>query len=313
VHCAEPLGIGAEPDRRERDQTVYDWNDIRVFLTVAAAGSTLAASKKLRLNQTTVSRRVQALEQALGLTLFERDTRGYCLTAQGSAMIDVAGQMAAAASNLSLRAAHLARVSQGKIRVSAAHATMNHWVLPLISGFRRLHPDTHFETNAAETYVSLENGEADVAFRAADRIVGDTLIARKLHDAKWAIYCSKTYMAAKGMPSGVEDLANHCYLSYPAPMIENVTHLKWLQQHFDVGNVVSTVDSIVTMSASLRSEEAVGVLPCVEGDAIGALIKCFTHEKLSSGIWLVAAKEAYLQPRVRKFLTYAAENFPKGG
>ncbi|MFV2003382.1 MAG: LysR family transcriptional regulator [Paracoccaceae bacterium] len=291
---------------------MFDWNDIRIFLAVASEGSTLAASKKLNMNQTTVSRRVQALETALGLTLFERDTRGYCLTAQGSAMIDVAGNLSAAAGNLASRAEHLARASHGKIRVTAAHATMNHWMLPLIAGFRKLHPDIYFETNAAETYVSLENGEADVAIRAIDRIEGDTLIARKLHRAKWAVYCSKSYLGAHGMPTSPEDMANHCYLNYPPGLTESVAHLKWFEQYYDPERVVSTVDSIVTMSMSLRSEDAVGVLPCVEGDSVADLVKCFTHEKLSSGIWLVASKEAYQQPRVRKFMKYVAENFPKG-
>lgn len=292
---------------------MFDWNDVRIFLAVAGEGSTLAASKKLNMNQTTVSRRVQALETALGLNLFERDTRGYCLTAQGSAMIDVAGNLAAAAANLASRAEHLTRASHGKIRVTAAHATMNHWVLPLIAGFRKLNPDIYFETNAAEGYVSLEKGEADVAVRAVDRVEGDTLIVRRLLMAKWAVYCSKSYLARHGMPSAIGELREHCFLSYPASLIETVAHMKWFQQYYDPDRVVSTVDSIVTMSMSLRSEDAVGVLPCIVGDSVADLVKCFAHEKMCSGIWLVASKEAYQQPRVRKFMKYVAENFPKDG
>jgi len=63
---------------------MLDWNDIRIFLSVATEGSTLAASKKLNINQTTVGRRMLALETVLGLTLFERDTRGYSLTSRVS-------------------------------------------------------------------------------------------------------------------------------------------------------------------------------------------------------------------------------------
>lgn len=159
---------------------MLDWNDICIFLAVAREGPTLAASKKLNINQTTVGRRVHALETALGLKLIERDTRGYSLTSQGSALIEVAANMGNADEKVLTRASHMARALDERIRVTAAHASMAHWVLPLISEFRKHNPDIHFETNAAEQYVSLENGDADIAIRAADMIEGDTLIARKL-------------------------------------------------------------------------------------------------------------------------------------
>lgn len=295
------------------DGAAFDWNDIRIFLAVAREGSTLAASKKLAMNQTTVSRRMQALEHATGLTLFERDTRGYSLTSQGSAMVEAAASMGAAADNIALRANHLARASDGTIRITAAHSSMTHWVLPLISEFRKQNPDMHFETNAAEQYVSLENGEADIAIRAADKIEGDTLIVRKLPSVRWGIYCSKAYLAAHGMPRTLEELSDHAVLSYPEPMVQNVAVFRWLDEHIDRDKVVSTVDSIITMSASLRTEEAVGVLPCVEGDPLPDLVMCFTHENLTSGLWLVASKEAYQEPRVRKFIKFVGANFPKDG
>lgn len=292
---------------------MYDWGDIRIFLAVAAEGSTLAASKKLGMNQTTVSRRIRALEQALGLTLFERDTRGYALTAQGSAMIDVAGQMGAAAESLAARAGHVARMNEGKIRVTAAHASMEHWVLPLIAEFRRRYPGIQFETNSARHYVSLEDGDADIAFRASDSMKGDTLIARKLPPVAWGVYCSKGYRDRFGMPSGPDQMSGHPVLTYPDTMIDNVALMTWLNDFIDPKRVVSTVDSVVTMSASLRSEDAVGVLPCVEGDPIGDLIMCFTHERLSSGLWLVASPDAYQEPRVRRFMSFVGDNFPKHG
>ncbi|HKJ60805.1 MAG TPA: LysR family transcriptional regulator [Hyphomicrobiales bacterium] len=288
---------------------MYDWNDIRIFLAVSSEGSTLAASKKLNMNQTTVSRRMQSLEQALGLTLFERDTRGYALTPQGSALIDVAGHMAAAAENVRVRAEHLGRASDGKIRVTAAHSTMNHWVLPLISSFRKLHPDIYFEANAAEHYVSLENGEADLAIRAADQIEGDTLIAKRVHTVQWGIYCSKGYLAANGMPRSIEELKDHWVLSYPRPMIERVSLLRWLDPHIDPAKVISTVDSIITMAGSIRTGNAVGVLPCVEGDALVDLVRCFTHERIRSPIWLVVSRESYQDLRIRNFMKYVAEYF----
>jgi DNA-binding transcriptional LysR family regulator len=292
---------------------MYHWDDIRIFLAVAGEGSTLAASKTLDMNQTTVSRRIQTLEQALGVTLFERDTRGYALTAQGRSLLDVAVHMNTAAQQVAARAEHLGRAQEGKIRVTASHSAMNHWVLPLISEYHKIHPNIHFETNAAENYVSLENGEADIAVRAADKMTGDTLIVRALPKVNWGIYCSNDYCAANGMPKSVGDLTDHTVLSYPKPMMDSIAHFSWLNSYIDPAKVISTADSVVTMSASLRTEEAVGLLPCVEGDQLGDLVLCFVDDSLTSNLWLVASKEAYSTPRVRKFMAFFGECFPKNG
>ena len=292
---------------------MLDWNDIRIFLAVAREGSTLAASKKLNINQTTVGRRMHALETALGLILFERDTRGYSLTSQGRALIGVAENMDEAVEKLLTRANHLACSLDGRIRVTAAQSAMANWVLPLISEFRKHNPDIHFETNTAERTVSLENGEADIAIRAVDEIKGDTLIAKRLPSVRWAIYCSKTYLAANGMPRSSDDLINHPVLSYPDAMIESINLLKWLDQHIDRTKIVSTVDSVISMSASLRTEQAVGALPCVEGDQFPDLFMCFTTKDLASGLWLVTSRESYQEPRVRKFMKFVGEHFPRDG
>ncbi len=256
---------------------------------------------------------MHALETALGLTLFERNTRGYAVTAQGSALFEVAAGMGEAADKVLARASHLGRASDGTIRVTAAHSSMTHWVLPLISEFRKHNPNSHFEANASEQYVSLESGEADIAIRASDNIEGDTLIVRKLPPVRWGLYCSKAYLAANGMPRSIDDLIDHPVLSYPAAMVKGVKLLNWLDQHVDRSKIVSTVDSVVAMSASLRTEEAVGVLPCVEGDPLPDLVMCFTTEDLTSGLWLVASKEAYQEPGVRKFMKFLGEYFPRDG
>ena len=76
---------------------MFNWNDARVFLAVAEEGSTLAAASVIGMNQTTVARRIEALENALKLELFERDNRGFRLTSQGLALLEEMGQMKSAA------------------------------------------------------------------------------------------------------------------------------------------------------------------------------------------------------------------------
>lgn len=97
---------------------VFDWDDLRAFLAVAETGSTLAAGKRLRVSQTTAARRVAALEQALGLTLFERRPAGYALTPAGEALVEPARAVAAAAGTVAETAASLSRELTGTVRLT---------------------------------------------------------------------------------------------------------------------------------------------------------------------------------------------------
>src|SRR3546814_12517915 len=86
--------------RQVQDDAMFDWNDLRYFIAVAETGSTLAAGRTLRVSQTTVARRVAALEEALGLPLFERRQAGYTTTPAGAAFLGGATPVGAAVTGL---------------------------------------------------------------------------------------------------------------------------------------------------------------------------------------------------------------------
>ncbi|UWQ20109.1 LysR family transcriptional regulator [Jannaschia sp. W003] len=289
---------------------MFDWNDIRLFLAVAAEGSTLAASRKLGLNQTTVGRRVQALEQALRLTLFERDTRGYQLTPQGSALLDLAGQMQATAETLAVRAERLARDVAGLIRITGAGEAMNQWGFPVLARFRKKFPDVEFEVDVSKGRVDLEAGEADVAFRATDAVEGDTLVARKLARIPWGVYCNRAYHRARGAPRSIEEAAGHPFLLYDRGLTDKIAAVRWLDETVPAEDVAFRVNSVEGMAGSLRSGSYLGLLPCVSGDTNPDLVPCFRHEALVHTLWIVASREAYAQARVRAFMRFVGDNFP---
>ncbi|WP_417526282.1 LysR family transcriptional regulator [Marinovum sp.] len=291
---------------------MFDWDDIRLFLAVAQEGSTLGASKRLNINQTTVSRRIQALEHVLGLTLFERDPRGYTLTAHGSALLDLAGQMAASAETIQTRAERLSREVSGIIRLTGNPEVMEHWGFPLLTRFRAKHPDIEFDVDISSNQVSLEKGEADIALRAADDITGDTLIARKLALIPWGVYCSRHYERQNGMPHGLETCQGHKFVLYNGRLAEVVGAARWLAEQIDEADRALQVNSVTGMIGSLRSNAGLGLLPCVAGDFEPDLVPCFRHEKLHHTLWVVASKEAYSQPPIRRLMKFVGENIPHG-
>src|SRR4028118_746302 len=111
---------------------LMDWNDLRYFLAVARSGSTLAAGKALRISQTTVARRITALEEALKLPLFDRRQAGYALTPDGEQLLACAEDVETATTKFSDAAAARTRDLSGTVRVTADEILASPLLVPML-------------------------------------------------------------------------------------------------------------------------------------------------------------------------------------
>lgn len=286
---------------------MFDWNDIRIFLSVADAGSTLGAAKLLGVNQTTVSRRVQALEHALGLSLFDRDTRGYSLTSNGRLFLENARAMNALAEEIASRAAAHVRGASGLIRVSAASDMHACWVAPVTSAFQAKHPDVSFEFDDSSRPVDLTAGEADVAFRATEAISDETLIARKLGRAPWTVYCSKAYLRQHGMPRSMADLGGLPFAFYSARMVARIEGLQCFAADLDPCQVKQTCNSTSSVASAIENNDCLGLLPVVSGETRPELVACFNDPVFCATVWLVTSRDSYQNPLTRDFMKFVGE------
>jgi DNA-binding transcriptional LysR family regulator len=289
---------------------MFDWDDIRLFLEVAEAGSTLAASRRLGINQTTISRRMDSLEHALGLTLFNRLSTGYALTEQGAALCDRAAEMRAAAGAVLSQAEALRRNVSGSIRISAPEALFPAFVAPVVAEFRREFPAVQFQFDSSQGYVDLMRGAADLALRAADAIGDDRLIAQKIAPVAWTAYCSTAYARANGVPTCPEEVATHPVVTYVGQMSTRSGNLAFMR-HVDARRIVGESDSVSNMTAILRAGIGIGILPCFQGDQDAGLQRCFEPvPAFSSTLWFVTTPGKRALPRIDAFLRTAARHFP---
>ena len=287
------------------------WDDVKMFVAVAEAGSTLAASRELGVNQTTVSRRVDALEDATGLTLFHRDIAGYRLTPTGRELFETSKPATALFKAIHAKAADLARHDRERIRITGPAETINHWVYPILNRFRQKHPNAVMEVDTSETQADLHSGDMDIAVRLADEISDDRLIARRIAAVPWGVYCSRTYEGRHGAPRDITEVAGHDVVHYSDRIARRIHPIRWLGEHLDPARIKLKVSSVPGMVTALRSEEAIGVLPKVVGDNTPELVPCFRHDELRHNCWLVAAPEAYKRPIVRSCMKQIADEFPR--
>ena len=167
-----------------------DWSDIRVFLAVFREGSTLAASRKLGVAQPTVSRRIDALEQATGLVLFDRDTRGFQPTENARALFPLAQRMEADADALAAIAHDLSQPRP--IRITAPEQFGDR-TMGIFSGFAGAHPGIAIKFVHSMQVLDLLAGEADIAFRVSNGNHDPELIQRRLGVDRFALYGSQDY------------------------------------------------------------------------------------------------------------------------
>lgn len=183
-----------------------DWNQLRAFLETAETGSLSAAARKLGLTQPTLSRQVAAIEQRMGVTLFERVGKAMALTPTGLDLLEHARAMGAAAQALGVAASGRSQAVGGVVSVSASDAVASYLLPPLVRRLREQEPGISIEVIASNAFSDLLRREADIAIRHA-KPEQPELIARLIRDASACFYASEDWVRTHGHPRSAEEAA----------------------------------------------------------------------------------------------------------
>lgn len=241
-----------------------DWNDLKVVLALARGGSVAGAARELKVDHSTVSRRLAALEEALGAQLLVRGGREFAWTSEGKVVLATAeateGLVAAAARQLRLARQEVG----GTVRVSTTPSMLA--VLgPVLPQFQSRYPSLDFEFLASQARVDLAKGAADIAVRFGESSEPD-LVQRFVAEAGFALYASKAYVAQHGAPESPGQLGDHRLVLYIEPMHHYGPGLRWLEEHRREGTGITRVDSLQGAEQLLAHGRGIGSLPVYIGD-----------------------------------------------
>lgn len=283
---------------------MFDWNDLKAFLAVARGGSTLAASKALAVNQTTVARRVESLEAALSLKLFERGQSGSRLTEAGRDLLAEGEKVERAAQTFDSRAKAHQRGMAGSIRITCIEILANMAVTPAIGEFRKLHPEVHIDLMVTDQPLDLQAGEADLAVRAVQALPNSDLIAKKIVDYEFALYCARDYAERAGVPATLADLINHDLIGGDAGL-DMVPAMIWMFEQVGGKAPVSRSNSMSNLVHAVRAGLGIAPLPCVVADADSRLVRCSECiESAVSTSYILVRRELKDTPRVRVLIDF---------
>ena len=171
-----------------------DWDAVRFFLELARAKTLARAARRLRVDYTTVGRRVSAFERELGAKLFERTPDGFVLTDAGESIRAAAEQMEQSAVAVEQRALGADRRFSGTVRVAAAESAGHSVVLPAMRALHLRHPEIRLHLQTGLARLDIARREADLALRFNPPESGDLRI-RRLTSIGFALYASEDYLA----------------------------------------------------------------------------------------------------------------------
>ncbi|WP_448191997.1 LysR family transcriptional regulator [Azospirillum sp. sgz301742] len=241
-----------------------DWENLRFFAELARSGSLSAASRRLRVDHTTVSRRVSALEAELGVRLFDRLPRGYALTEAGERVADLAGRLEEDAFAIERFARGQSDAPSGSVRLSAPPVVASALLAPRLAPFRRRFPQVVLELIGDSRAISLSRREADLAIRLqAPEDPG--LVARKLGSMAYALYADAGYLAERA------DAAWE-FVAYD-DSLDHVPQQRWLLAVAGDRPVVFRANDLASLFAAARAGLGVAALPCFLGDPDPGLVR----------------------------------------
>jgi len=292
----------------------FDWNRARAFLVTAEEGSLSAAARALGMAQPTLGRQVSALEQELGVVLFERVGRGLTLTPSGLELMDHVRAMGEAAARMSLGASGKAQAIEGTVSISASEVDAAFRLPPIVRLLRETAPGIDIEIVATNSESDLRRREADIAIRNY-RPTQPNLVARKIRDIEGRIYATPAYLDRIAHPLTPEALSKADFIGFnrSSELIAAMTRfgLTLTQANFPIVS-----ESHLVQWSHVKQGLGIGIMAADIGDAEPDVVPVLADlDPIVIPVWLVVHREVHTSRRVRLVFDLIANKLaqPYGG
>lgn len=291
---------------------LIDWEDQRAFLAVLDHGSLSAAARHLQVTQPTVRARIEALERSLGITLFTRSVRGLVATPQARDLGESARAMARASDAFVRAAGASPGEVAGVVRISVSEF-VGVAVLPaMLRRLRDRHPGLILEIETSNASANLLEQEVDLAVRMTPPRQA-ALVARKVPAIPLGFFAHADYLADRGTPLEIGDLARHDLIG-PDRSAADLTAITRLLP--DIGRLpfVVRTDSHPAQLAAVRAGLGIGVIQSAIGRMEGELVQVLPEAKVGAlETWIVTHENLRDIPRVRAVFDHLVEEFEAYG
>jgi DNA-binding transcriptional LysR family regulator len=284
--------------------------DLPLVLALARGKTLASAAETLSVDLTTVFRRLNNLEQRLGVRLFDRSARGYRLTAAGERASSAAERVETELHALDREIGGVDQRLTGTLRVTASE-TLSYAILPkLFADFQQLHPAIQVSLSIDNRVVDLSRREADVALRTR-RPTDGNLFGRKLVEIAWCFFGPEDFDIPLKRDGKAYHFARHRVIGWDDPDARIVAS-EWVAKNVPDERILYRSTSMVNQLAAVRAGVGIALLPSYLGDSSTGVRRLTPAiEDLRSELWIVTHKDLKDTARVRAFLTEIGDGIVK--
>ncbi len=274
-----------------------DWNQVKVFAAVASAGTLSGAARDLGMSQPTVGRYIEALEQSLNVRLFDREPRGYAITAAGKQLLPQVAAMERAAYSIKDTSNQNQDQMTGTVRITAAEMS-SRFIGRRLSEVRERLPGINLEVLTTNRTVNMSRREADIAIRAAMPKTGD-LRVKQVYTGHMAIYAGHDYAAAHPVAYSNKRYDSCDWVTMMGRFSADIQYKKFLESK-NVNRFPIKCASAHTVVEAVIGGAGLALMYTEYASDIPGLVQVSpVIEELNLTFWMVAHAEVLAQPKVR--------------
>lgn len=280
-----------------------NWEEIKTAYQVARMGTVSGAAEVLGVHHATVIRHVDALERRLSVKLFQRHARGYKTTEAGEDLLRVASATDDQFSQLASRIKGRGEAVSGELVVTSL-MELSSWMTPLLVAFQRENPDVTLRFLTGERLFRLEYGEAHIAIRAGQVPEQPDNVVQPFYQFQMGLFAHKDYIAAFGMPSGVEEYGNHRFVGHDDAQMR-APFFKWVREVVPAHAISFRGLHADALRVAVLEAAGIGFVDLIEGRANPDLVEVHPHlPEWDSMLWLVTHVDLHRTPKVQALLSY---------
>lgn len=283
-----------------------DWDYLRYIRALAIGGTLAKAGELLGVHQTTVLRRLDQMEESMGVQFFERSRDGLHLTPVGETAFREAERLAIEMENLERKLVGQDSAPVGKVRLAAEDAMMNALLSPILAELVREFPDIELETLTDNDVANLSHREADLTLRSENKPQA-TLEGERIAAIESAVYGAARY-CRRHRNMDIENHPDGCLWILPDETFSHLATGRWYRKHLK--NVTSFIrcNSLQSMHALAKAGAGLAVLPCYLGESTRELRRLSDPlEGESVDLWLHVNQDTQQMARVRIVMEYLVE------
>jgi DNA-binding transcriptional LysR family regulator len=283
------------------------WDDLRIFMHVARCQNLSRAGKQLKIDQSTVSRRINQLEYALGFSVFERSSSGLQLNDQGARLLAQVELMGNGFSGLLEQLSSGTNTVSGRVRVGTMEGLASLYLTQQVPKLQLLHPNVTLELVTSTHQLQVTRREADI-FLGFFEPSGQGFHTERVGQFELNLYGSDDYLLAHGTPSR-ETLENHLLVGYIEELVQ-FEAVKWLDELIAAPRLVFHSNSMLAQMFAASAGAGLVMLPSfAHAERFGLRKIQLNGPKVTRDLWLSVHQDLRYVPRIKTMLEHLSRLF----